>query len=208
MKTTVDARGLACPEPVLRAKKAIAANDEVTVIVDNETAVENIRRLAAKSGCRFSVTEKEGSVREIALGRTGDGGQAPDRAGGAEEEIVCAPAPGKGAGPLVVVLSDNRMGRGDDTLGDVLIRAFVHTLGQLKPQPATIVCYNAGVKLAAKDSAVLEDLQHLSAAGVDILVCGTCVNYFGLGDRIATGRISNMYDILETMAAAGRLVRP
>lgn len=207
MKTTVDARGLACPEPVLRAKKAISANDEVTVIVDNETAVENIRRLADKSGCRFSVTEKEGGVREIVLARTGAAGHAPQGVGAAEEEISCT-ASEKQAGPLVVVLSDNRMGRGDDTLGDILIRAFAHTLSQLKPLPATIVCYNAGVKLAVNDSAVLEDLQQLSKAGVDILVCGTCVNYFGLGDRIAVGRISNMYDILDTMAGAARLVRP
>ncbi|MBU4372222.1 MAG: sulfurtransferase-like selenium metabolism protein YedF, partial [Proteobacteria bacterium] len=112
------------------------------------------------------------------------------------------------AGPIVVVLSDNHMGRGDDVLGDVLIRAFIHTLAQLKPLPATIICYNAGVKLAVKDSAVLDDLQQLAQAGVDILVCGTCVNYFGLGDQIAAGRISNMYDILETMAGAARLVRP
>jgi selenium metabolism protein YedF len=108
----------------------------------------------------------------------------------------------------VVILSDNRMGRGDDVLGDILIRGFIHTLLQLNPLPETIICYNAGVKLAAKDSAVLDDLQQLAQAGVDILVCGTCVNYFGLGDQVAAGHISNMYDILETMAGAARLLRP
>jgi len=208
MKTTVDARGLACPEPVLRAKKAIAANDEVTVIVDNDTAVENIRRLAAKSACAFSVTEKASGIWEIGLVRTGAADQAFTDAVSAEPELSCGVAPAGKAGPLVVVLSDNHMGRGDDVLGDVLIRAFVHTLAQLKPLPATIVCYNAGVKLAAKDSAVLDDLQQLAKDGVDIIVCGTCANYFGLTDRIGAGRISNMYDILETMAGAGRLVRP
>ncbi|MCX5839537.1 MAG: sulfurtransferase-like selenium metabolism protein YedF [Deltaproteobacteria bacterium] len=208
MKVTVDARGLACPEPVLLAKKAIAANEEVTVIVDNEIAVENIRRLAAKSACGFSVIEKEGAFREIALVRTGPAVQAAAETGVAEAELSCGVAPAKEVGPLVVILSDNRMGRGDDVLGDVLIRAFVHTIAQLKPLPATIICYNAGVKLAVKDSAVLDDLQQLSQAGVDILVCGTCVNYFGLGDQVAAGRISNMYDIAETMAGAARLVRP
>ena len=108
----------------------------------------------------------------------------------------------------MVILSDNHMGRGDDVLGDVLIRSFIHTLLQLKPLPDTIICYNAGVKLAVKDSAVLDDLQQLAQAGVDILVCGTCVNYFGLGDQVAAGHISNMYDIAETMAGAARLVRP
>jgi len=208
MKTTVDARGLACPQPVLLAKKATAENEEVIVLVDNEIAVENIRRLAAKAACAFSVTEREGGVREIGLVRIGATGQAPVDAGAVAAELTCAIVPEKETGPIVVVLSDNRMGRGDDVLGDVLIRAFIHTLAQLKPLPATIICYNAGVKLAVKDSTVLDDLQQLAKAGVDILVCGTCVNYFGLGDQIAAGRISNMYDILETMAGAARLVRP
>lgn len=208
MKTTVDARGLACPQPVLLAKKAIAENEEVTVIVDNEIAVENIRRLAAKTACGFSVTEKEGGVREIALVRTGATGHPPVDAGALAAELSCTVVPEKETGSNVVVLSDNHMGRGDDVLGDVLIRAFIHTLAQLKPLPATIICYNAGVKLAVKDSMVLDDLQQLAQAGVDILVCGTCVNYFGLGVQIAVGRISNMYDILETMAGAARLVRP
>jgi selenium metabolism protein YedF len=213
MKTTVDARGLACPQPVLLVKKAITLNEEVTVLVDNEIAVENIRRLAAKTACGFSVTEKEGGIWEIALVRTGAMGDPPVGAD-AESSLPCGGSPREGwlsrkeGGPVVVVLSDNHMGRGDDVLGDVLIRAFIHTLAQIKPLPATIICYNAGVKLAVKDSTVLDDLQQLEKAGVDILICGTCVNYFGLGDRIAAGRISNMYDILETMAGAARLVRP
>jgi selenium metabolism protein YedF len=207
MPVNIDARGLACPGPVLLAKKAIAENEEVTILVDDEIAVENIRRLAAKAACGFSVTEKEGRVREIVLVRRGAASQAPADVA-ADAGPSCAVASEKEAGPVVVILSDNHMGRGDDVLGDVLIRTFIHTLTQLKPLPATIICYNAGVKLAVKGSAVLDDLQQLAQAGVDILVCGTCVKYFELGDQIAAGRISNMYDIVETMAGAGRLVRP
>jgi len=207
MPIIVDVRGLACPHPVILAKKAIAENEEVTVLVDNEIAVENIRRLAAKTACGFSVTEREGGVREIALVRTGAAGQSPADTG-AEAVPSCGVASGKEAAPVVVILSDNRMGRGDDVLGDVLIRAFSHTLAQLKPLPATIICYNAGVKLAVKDSPVLDDFQQLAQAGVDILVCGTCVNYFGLGNQVAAGHISNMYDIAEIMAGAARLLRP
>ena len=209
MKTTLDARGLACPEPVLRAKKAIEENEEVTVLVDNETAVENIRRLAVKTACGFSVTEKGDRVLEIALARTGTAYRHPvDDGNTLAAEPACAIAPARETGPVVVILSDNRMGRGDDVLGDILMRAFLNTLLLQKPLPETIICYNAGVKLAAKDSAVIDDLQLLEQAGTDILVCGTCVNYFGLGDRIGAGHISNMYDILETMAGATRLLRP
>ena len=208
MPVTIDARGLACPQPVILAKRAIEENEEVTVLVDNAFAVENIRRMAAKMACRFSMVEKEGEIREITLMRTGAMGQAPVDEEALADELSCAAAPEKDTAPFVVVLSDNHMGRGDDVLGDVLIRSFIHTLLQLNPLPNTIICYNAGVKLAIKDSAVLDDLQQLGQAGVDILVCGTCVNYFELGGQVAAGHISNMYDIAETMAGAARLLRP
>ena len=210
MPETIDARGLACPQPVIMAKKAIEENEQITVLVDNDMAVENIRRLALKMACGFSVTEKEGGIRNISLVRTGGVDETKEGGGpGAQEnELSCAAVAGKETGPLVVVLSDNHMGRGDDVLGDILIRSFVHTLLQLKPLPDTVICYNSGVKLAAKDSEVLDDLQQLAKDGVDILVCGTCVNYFEISDQVAAGHISNMYDIAETMAGAGRLLRP
>jgi len=206
MAKTIDARGLACPQPVLLAKKAIAENEEVTVLVDNAAAVENIRRLAEKTACGFSVADKGGGTLEIVLtGARGRESADPLTAGA---EASCKASPEKGRGSFAVVLSDNRMGRGDDVLGDVLIRSFIHALQELKPLPDVIVCYNAGVKLAAQDSAVLDDLRQLAKAGVNILVCGTCVNYFTLQEKIAVGHISNMYDIVETMAGASRLVRP
>jgi selenium metabolism protein YedF len=208
MPIIVDARGLACPHPVILAKEAIAENEEVTVLVDNPIAVENIRRLAEKTACGFSVADKGGGTLEIALTRKGATDLRSTDSDAITEELSCASASQRGPGPFVVVLSDNHMGRGDDVLGDVLIRSFIHTLLQLKPLPDTIICYNAGVKLAVKDSAVLDDLRQLAQAGVDILVCGTCVNYFALGGQIAAGHVSNMYDIAETMAGASRLLRP
>jgi selenium metabolism protein YedF len=208
MPVIVDARGLACPQPVILAKKAIVENEAVTILVDNPIAVENIRRLAEKTACGFSFADKGGGTLEIALTRKDVTDRRPVDSEAIAEELSCTSAPGKGPGPFVVVLSNNHMGRGDDVLGDVLIRSFIHTLLQLNPPPDTIICYNAGVKLAAKDSAVLDDLQQLRQAGVDILVCGTCVNYFALGEQIAVGHVSNMYDIAETMAGASRLLRP
>ncbi|OHE30151.1 MAG: hypothetical protein A3J94_03190, partial [Syntrophus sp. RIFOXYC2_FULL_54_9] len=187
----------------------IEENEEVTVFVDNDTAVENIRRLAAKAACTFSVLERAAGTWELTLKRTGAAAvQLPAGANAGDDELCSIAVSGQEPGPLVVILSDNRMGRGDDALGDILIRSFIHTLLQLKPLPATIICYNAGVKLTARDSATRGDLQQLEKDGADILVCGTCVNYFGLGDQIAVGHISNMYDIAETMAGAARLVRP
>jgi selenium metabolism protein YedF len=206
MSVTIDARGLACPQPVILAKKAIEDNQAMTILVDNDAAVENIRRLAVKMACTVSVTDKGSGIREIFLARTEASMEHPIGAEALAAELSCTEE--KTTGTLVVILSDNCMGRGDDTLGDVLIRSFIHTLLQLKPLPNTIICYNAGVKLAVKDSTVLDDLQALEKTGTEILVCGTCVNYFNLADQIAVGHISNMYDIVETMAGAARLLRP
>lgn len=208
MPAKIDARGLACPQPVILAKKAIEENEDVIVLVDNAFAVENIRRMAARAAFRVSVADKGNDIREITLTRTGNAGLAPGDDMTPADELSCGASPGKERGPFVVILSDNRMGRGDDSLGDILIRGFLHALLQLTPPPDAIICYNAGVRLAVKDSAVLDDLQQLAQAGVDILVCGTCLNYFGLTETLAAGRVSNMYDIVETMAGAGRLLRP
>jgi len=204
METTIDARGLACPQPVLLTMKALKEYDKVYVFVDNDTAVENLRRLAEKSSCDFAVEKKGDEHWEVVVSRREAVGSTKVTEGMTTScELVDVAFL-----PSVIVFSDNRMGRGDDTLGEVLLRSFIHTLLELKPLPQKIICYNAGVKLTAQGSSVLQDLQELAQKGVEILVCGTCVNYYGLGDQIMVGRISNMYEIAETMTSAGKLIRP
>ncbi len=106
------------------------------------------------------------------------------------------------------MLSHDRMGRGDDELGYVLIKAFLHTLPDLENLPDTLILYNTGVKLAVSDSDTVGDLKKLEELGVEILVCGTCTNFFGITEKIGAGKISNMYDIAGAMASSGRLVIP
>jgi selenium metabolism protein YedF len=110
-------------------------------------------------------------------------------------------------GPILLVISSETMGRGEDVLGAVLMKSFLHTLMETTPMPDIMIFFNTGVKLAAQGSVVLEDLDALSKAGVRILVCGTCLNYFGLKDKLQAGTVSNMYDIAQTMFSAGRLVQ-
>lgn len=109
-------------------------------------------------------------------------------------------------GSHVVVVSSDRMGRGDDQLGTVLLRSFLHTLGEVTPPPDTLILFNAGVKLAAAGSPALEDLTRLENRGVKILLCGTCLGHFELKDKVAAGEISNMYAITETMLGAAKVV--
>jgi selenium metabolism protein YedF len=203
MERIVDTRGLACPEPVILTKKALEEAKEVLVIADNDEAVENIRRLANKMGCAIAVAREEGGAFRIRLTHSGE---APTY-GGTDIGIVCGTAK-EGGTPLVIVLSSDRMGRGNDELGEVLMRSFVHTLLTLEPRPAKIILYNTGVRLASRESALIDDLKQLEAAGVELFVCGTCVNYFELKDELGAGIVSNMYDIAAAMTGAGKLVIP
>ncbi|PKN35134.1 MAG: sulfurtransferase-like selenium metabolism protein YedF [Deltaproteobacteria bacterium HGW-Deltaproteobacteria-19] len=201
MREIVDARGLACPQPVILAGKALEKNERIAVIVDNRMAVENIRRLGAKMGCDMVVEEKGGGIVHIHLTR---GAAPPPAAADLEALAVCTPT---GGSPYIVVLSENRMGRGNEALGEILIKAFIHTLTQLDPLPAKVICYNTGIFLALDDSPALEDLRRIKDAGVEVLVCGTCLNFFNVTDRLSVGSVSNMYEIAGSMAAA-RVVSP
>ena len=111
-----------------------------------------------------------------------------------------------GVGPLVVAISSNTMGRGDDELGQVLLRSYLHTLTEVTPRPDTLIFFNNGVKLAAEGSQSLDDLRALVDRGTQILLCGTCLGHFELKERVAVGEISNMYAISETMLRAGKVI--
>jgi selenium metabolism protein YedF len=200
----VDARGLACPQPVILAKQAVEKHRSVEVIVDDTVARENIRRMAKKLGCTIQVEEREKGTFHILLALSG--AEAAEKREGVAAESFCGPV--RVPGPLVVVFSENRMGRGNHELGEVLVKAFIHTLSEQEEVPDTIIFYNTGVYLTVKDGESVADLKKLAEAGANILVCGTCTNYFNISKDVAVGVISNMYDIAETMCQAGRLVMP
>lgn len=111
-------------------------------------------------------------------------------------------------GPFVIVFAENKMGRGNDELGSVLVRSFIHTVLQEKQKPDMMIFYNTGVYLTLKGSDTLEDLKEIASAGVEFLVCGTCLNFFEVKERLGVGIVSNMYDITGAMSRAGRLVIP
>ncbi|HEY9162791.1 MAG TPA: sulfurtransferase-like selenium metabolism protein YedF [Desulfomonilia bacterium] len=199
MKRTVDARGLNCPQPVILAKKALEENENIVVIVDNKAAMENVRRLGAKLGCSVEMENLGDGEFHIHLKR-GD----IDTAAIADVPVSCNASTGE----LVAVISSETMGSGNDDLGKVLMKAFIHTLVQADELPSRMLFYNTGVKLAAVDSEVLDDLKNLADAGVEILLCGTCLNFFNLSGSTGAGRITNMFEILSVMSNAARLIRP
>lgn len=191
----VNAIGDACPIPVVKTKKAMQeANgaETIEVLVDNEIAVSNVTKMVASAGANVTsekVAEKE---YKITIELTG-------------EDTSCEACEEEN---LVVVVSSDRMGNGNDDLGKVLIKGFLFAVTQLDKLPKTILFYNGGATLTAEGSDSLEDLKHMEEQGVEILTCGTCLNYYGLSDKLQVGSVTNMYTIVEKMAGADKIIKP
>lgn len=197
MKCKIDAKGLSCPQPVVLTKNKMKECNEIEITVDNETALENIKRLAEHSGWSFE-TAVSGNNYIITL--TGENVKTSVAA--SEFMPSCA---GQGT---VMAFSSDKMGKGDDDLGSILMKAFINTITTLDSIPSALVFYNTGVYLAVEGSGVTDDLQSLNDKGVRLLICGTCVNYFNLKDKVKIGTISNMFDILNTMNNASKVINP
>ena len=199
---TVNAMGDACPLPVvktLNAIKGLRSPDTVETLVDNPTAVENLRRLALSKGWSFS-SEKRGEAEyRVLLGAEAgaeSSGEAPD----------CYAPPVRRR--TVVAVTADHMGEGDPKLGRTLLKGFLFALGQLEELPAAILFYNGGAFLTCEGSESLEDLKALEGRGVEILSCGTCLNFYGLSEKLRVGGVTNMYSIVETLAGADLVLRP
>lgn len=203
-KITVDAVGQQCPIPVVKATRALNEMTEpgtLEVLVDNEIAVQNLQRMA--SGHHLSAkAEKLGENRfSVTMEVTDPVGQAPLE----EPEMTCAP---DARGDFLVAVDTDIMGRGSDELGRTLMKGFLFAVSQLPVLPKTILFYNGGAHLTVEGSASLEDLKNMEAQGVEILTCGTCLNHYGLTEKLAVGGVTNMYTIVEKLAGAGKVVKP
>jgi len=188
---TIDARVLPCPQPVVRTKKALerAPGEPVTVLVDNPESRDNVSRFARSQGCAVAVREA-------------DGGFYLD----ITPESTPAPAAAEGGGG-VVLITDYRFGTGDERLGEILMKAFLNTLWDYDPKPAKLVFVNYGVRLTTEGSEVLETLALLEKKGVEVFSCGTCLEYYGLGEKLKVGLVSNMYAIVDVLLSASKVVR-
>lgn len=197
----VDAMGENCPIPVIKTKKAMQGlngPDVIEVLVDNEIAVQNVTKLGTSSGAEVSsekLGEKEYKITIVMEG-------APAAVG---ENTECVPDARSNA---IVVISSDRMGSGNDELGKVLLKGFIYAVSQLDELPRQMLFYNGGATLTAEGSDSLEDLKSMEAQGVEILTCGTCLDYYGLKEKLAVGGVTNMYSIVEAMAGAGKIIKP
>ena len=206
MEKIIDCRGMACPLPVVNAKNAaemLSAGDVLIVQVDNEIAVQNLLRFASHKDFPASA-EKKGEAEYAISIRISQGiaTPAPEQA----EAPLCATDTRKKG--MLVVLSANTMGSGDEKLGTALMKAFVFALTKQDQLPETILCYNTGAFLTCQGADTLEDLKLLESEGVTVLTCGTCLDFYGLKEKLAVGSVTNMYDIVERMQSAQSIIRP
>ena len=203
MEKIIDCRGLACPLPVVNAKKAAEAmnpGDVLTVLADNEIAVQNLSRFAEHKGFGVSADKKDEKEYAVIMSISGEAAESK------EEEVACVmDSRRKG---MLVVLSGNVMGNGDAKLGTSLMKAFVFALTKQDQLPDTILCYNSGAYLTCEGADTLEDLKLLESEGVTILTCGTCLDFYGLKEKLAVGGVTNMYDIVERMESAAQIIKP
>ena len=200
----VNAMGDACPIPVvktLNAMKELNGAGTVQTLVDNKTAVENLTRLAESKGCAIE-TERLGEKEYRVTITVGEGAELPDSADG-----ICT-VPSDRPDNTVVVVSADHMGEGDEALGKILLKGFLFALTQQETLPKTILFYNSGAFVTCEGSASLEDLKNLEAMGVEILTCGTCLNFYGLTEKLKVGEVTNMYSIVEKMTQADLIVEP
>lgn len=206
----MNAMGDACPIPVVKTKNAIrelgAAGGEVETLVDNEIAVQNLTKMANQKG--YGVRSEKTGEQAFRVTMTIAGTEASDTTADANEmeEEVCIPD--RRNKNTVVVISSEHMGEGDPALGAVLIKGFIYALSQQDELPATILFYNGGAKLTCTDSPAIEDLKSMEAQGVEILTCGTCLNHYGLTEKLQVGGVTNMYVIVEKMTNASLIVKP
>ena len=197
----LDCRGLACPQPVMRSRDALAGGTQaLEVLVDNEPARENVRRFFEGRG--FSVaTSQEGPDCWRISATAGDAATAPQQAAEA------APA-AEGNSRTLVLITTETIGRGDDELGGKLMGNFLATLPELGARLWRIVLINGGVKLASQPGPALDALKKMAADGVSVLVCGTCLAHFGLLEAKQVGDTSNMLDIVTSLDLADKVIRP
>ncbi len=199
---SIDCTGLNCPQPVILTKNALEEGaEQLLVIVDNVASRENVARFARSRQCEVTVESSSDGCFQLII-RKGDN---PVEKHFDPADYACAtPA----AGDMVYVISSDSMGRGSDELGWALLQTYIQTIEQVDPLPSKIIFYNSGVKLVAGKSGALDALVALQQKGVEILACGTCLDFFQLKSEIKIGHISNMHEIMTAMSEAGKLVSP
>lgn len=201
MNKEVDARGMNCPLPVIHTKKALESIEDgrITTIVDNEVAKENVAKLAKSMNLKVDIKQDLGNY-YIDIFK--DSGMEIIGI-----ETLDIQRTSNNSKDLVILISTDKFGEGSEELGKLLMKSYVYALTEVMPQPTALIFLNSGVKLTIEDSEVIDHIRTLESRGVEVLSCGTCLDYYKIKDRLAVGGISNMYTIVEKLNNAGNTIK-
>lgn len=190
MSNIIDARNLTCPQPVILTKKAMDKEPDINLItiVSEKVAQENVSKLATSQGYEVEAEEREDGIYLYLNKSNGDTFLAPEK------------------GDIAVLVTSQFFGQGNEELGQVLMKSFLYTLTEMEGQIRSLIFMNSGVYLACDDSPVLEHLKVLEDSNVEILSCGTCLDFYKLKDKLAVGKITNMYTAMETLTSASKSI--
>jgi len=197
MEIKIDARGLTCPKPVIETKKALEQIPEGNIItlVDNSIARDNVSKLASSLHLHFTVEEQEGNY-QISIFKG-------EYANYQDDNIEKRPD----LSNVVFLIGTDVLGEGDRELGEILMKGYIYALTEYEPYPKAIIFVNSGVKLAIEGAATLPHLKQLQEVGSEIMICGTCLDYYGIKPLLAVGEVTNMYSIVEYMSEAGNTIK-
>ncbi len=198
---TIDVKGKQCPMPLIETKKALkesGENENFKILIDNPTSAKNVSHFLNDNQISFSET-KNGDIIEIIVNNEGKNLDEVDETAYCAVEIPSSEN-------YVVLMAKDRLGQGSDELGEALAGAMINTLKAIEPLPTKIIFMNSGINLVVKGSLVLDNLKYLQDKGVEIIVCGTCLDYFGKMDELVVGRVSNMLDIVQSMKDAQKVL--
>lgn len=197
----IDVKGKKCPMPLIETKKALKElghDESLKVILDSETSVQNVTRYLKDNGITAE-QHKKGNVFELLVSKTGHAAELT------EVDPYCETTPQVDKS-YVVVFAKDRIGEGDNDLGLVLAGSLLNTIKEYDVLPQKIIFLNSGINLVLKGAPALVHLTELEKRGVEIITCGTCLNYFEKADQLAVGRVTNMYEILDSILKAGKVV--
>ena len=213
----IDAIGQSCPIPVIKTKKAIrtiVGEGSVETLVDNEASMENLLKMAKEMGLESSFEKLEDFKYKVIITKESldeyeENENYDESKITTESDIVNSTLKDEhNNNSMVIAISSDKMGEGIDELGEVLMKGFIYTLTEMDQLPKTILFYNGGAKLTVEGAPTLADLKVLEDEGVEILTCGTCLNYYHLGDKLRVGEVTNMYTIMERLQGAKKIIKP
>lgn len=212
MKKTVDARGEQCPIPVIRAKqelKNLSQGDSLCVLIDNEISMQNLMKMANQLNIKAE-NKKTNDGYSVEFFYIGEGIKITEvkkeNYGDVSIYQSMTFLEKYKKKQVVIVISSDKYGKGEDTLGQILMKGFIYVTSALEDLPKTIIFLNSGVNITCKGSDSLEDLREMENQGVEIISCGTCLDYYNLKDKLMVGLISNMYTIVEKQMFADLVI--